>query len=218
MVQGGDDEGDIFAHIGFNKPFGFRQLRLAVGQVGGNDPIDETVAIGFFKGINTVGEEGKGAAREDAVGLALFQLFRQVDDAFAAGQHIVRDEDVFAFHAVTQVFMSDNGVAAVHDAGVITTLVEQTHIQPQNRGIEDVAVDGAFIRGDDHHVFLIDPQGLVPLEQGLEDLITGHDALKTGGGDGVLNPGIMRVKGDDVADTHVLQFLKGHGTVQTLTG
>ena len=34
MVQGGDDEGNILAHIRFNKPFGFGQLRLAVGQVG----------------------------------------------------------------------------------------------------------------------------------------------------------------------------------------
>ena len=86
MIQCGDDKRNIFAHIRFNKPLGLSQFRLAVGQVGRYHPVDETVAVCLFEGVQAIGEQGKCAACEDAVSLAFFQLFSQINDAFTAGQ------------------------------------------------------------------------------------------------------------------------------------
>ena len=52
--------------------------------------------------------------------------------------------------------MSHNGVASIHNAGVVPTLVEQSHIQPKYGRIEDVPVNGALVGADDHHVLFID--------------------------------------------------------------
>ena len=218
MVQGGDDEGDILAHIRFHEPFGFEQFRLPVGEVGGDHPVDETVPVSFLKGVDSVGEQGESTAGENPVGLPLFQLPGQVDNALSAGDHIVRHKDVLPLNVITQVLVGNDGVAAVDDAGIVAAFVEQAQVKAQDGGVENVAVDGAFIRGDDHHVLLVDPQGFIPLEERLEDLVTGHNAFKTGGGDGVLDPGIVGVEGDDIADPHILQFLQRHGAVQALTG
>ena len=59
--------------------------------------------------------------------------------------------------------MSHNGVASIHNAGVVPALVEQSHIQPKYGRIEDVPVNGALVGADDHHVLFINLQGLIPL-------------------------------------------------------
>ena len=114
--------------------------------------------------------------------------------------------------------MGYDWVAAVHDAGVVPPLVEQAQVQPEDGSVEDVPVDRAFVGGDDHHVLPVDAQGLVLLQQGLENLVAGHHAFKSGGRNRVLHPGVMRVERHDVADAHVFEFLQRHGAVQALAG
>ena len=65
-------------------------------------------------------------------------------------------------------------------------------------------------------MLFINPEGFVPLQQCLEDLIAGHDALKAGGGNGVLDAGIVGVEGQDVVNAHADQLLQSDGAVQGL--
>ena len=48
--------------------------------------------------------------------------------------------------------MSYDGVTTVDDPGVISSLVEHTHIQTENVGDVDGTSHTTFIRADDHHV------------------------------------------------------------------
>ena len=129
-------------------------------------------------------------------------------------EDIVGDEHVLALHIVAQVFMRDDGVAAVHHGGIVAALVEQAHVNAQHRAVEDVAVDGALVGADDHHMVAVDLQIALPAEQGLEDLIAGLYAVKADQGHGVLHTRVVRVEGDDVAHAHLLQLLQRQGAVQ----
>ena len=78
-------------------------------------------------------------------------------------------------------------------------------------------VHGAFIRADDHQVFLVNADIGIMGEQGLYKRICGHEVVKTNQRNGILHPGVMGVKGDDVFHSQGCQFLQGHGTVQGLS-
>ena len=59
--------------------------------------------------------------------------------------------------------MSNDRVSAVYDLGVITALIEHTHIQSQHICEVDGTAGTAFIRADDHHVVAVDLQVLFML-------------------------------------------------------
>ena len=64
VVQGGDDVGDILAHVRLDEPFRLGEFRFPVGQVGGDDPVDDPVPVGLLKIVQSVGEQGEGTAGE----------------------------------------------------------------------------------------------------------------------------------------------------------
>ena len=59
--------------------------------------------------------------------------------------------------------MSNDRVSAVYDLGVITALIEHTHIQSQHICEIDSTAGTAFIRADDHHVVTVDLKLLLVL-------------------------------------------------------
>ena len=48
--------------------------------------------------------------------------------------------------------MGNNGIASVYNAGIITPLVEHTHIKSQYVSHINSTSHTAFIRADDHHM------------------------------------------------------------------
>ena len=111
--------------------------------------------------------------------------------------------------------MGNDGVAAIHHAGVVAALIEHAQIAAQHTGEVHVAVHGALIRADHGKLALIKGEVRVLLQQALQHLIGGHCVIKAHQRHSVLHAGVMSIKSDDVAHTHGLQLLQGHSAVQT---
>ena len=109
------------------------------------------------------------------------------------------------------------GVGAVHDSGIVTALIEHTHIQAQDICHIDSAVHSALIGADDHGIVFVDLQCGNCAEQTLYKLVYRLYSLKAFQGDGILYPGIMGIKGDDVVNTHAHKLLERQCTVQGFT-
>ena len=112
--------------------------------------------------------------------------------------------------------MGNDGVAAVHHAGVVAALVEHTQVAAQHAGEVHITVHSALVRADHGELLLVEGQGGVLLQQALEHLIGGHGVIEAHQGHCVLHAGVVCVKGDDVAHAHGLQLLQGHSAVQAL--
>ena len=113
--------------------------------------------------------------------------------------------------------MRDDRVAPVHHAGVIAALIEHAQVDAHGRAVIDIAANRALVRGDDHHVVLVDLQVVIGRAHGLEHLIGRHDALKAVERDRVLHARVVRIEGDDVGDAHGDQLLKHQRAVHGLT-
>ena len=69
MVQGIDDSGQVFAHVGFQIPLPVKQFLGAVIHVGGDDIIQISLVVVLVKFLKAVGEETEGTAYNDLVSL-----------------------------------------------------------------------------------------------------------------------------------------------------
>ena len=113
--------------------------------------------------------------------------------------------------------MGQYGMLSVDDFGIIPALVEHTHIQVQHVGYIDSALHAALIGADDQHMLSVDPKIRHIAQQALDELIDRLDGIKAVQGDGVLNAGIVGVKGNDIIYAHPDQLLQGDGAVQGFT-
>ena len=218
VIQGGDDVGHVLAHVHFDKPGGLAHFVRQIGQVGAHHSRQLAAAVDLFKGLSAVGKEAEGGCNEDAARVTLLQIIQQAQHAVAAGNDVVGHDDVLTLHRIAHVFVGNDAVAAVHHLGIIPALVEHAHVQTQNGRIEDIPVDGALVGRDDHHVLFIKMQIIHPAAQSLQHLIGGHERFKARQRNGVLHPGIVRVKGDDVLHAQAGQFLQHQCAVHGFTG
>ena len=129
MVQSINDVSDVLTHIAVDVPFSLKQFRSLVDQVGGQYLIDDAVLISLGELVQTVGEETKSGEDEDLICLALLQSSGNFQHAFAGGDHIINDDHILALYAGAQELMSYDGVTTVDDTGVISSLIEHSHIQ-----------------------------------------------------------------------------------------
>lgn len=60
-----------------------------------------------------------------------FNSFGGIQHAFTGGDHVVDDDHGLSFHGASQEFVGHNGIPAVDDLGVVTSLIEHTHIHAQ---------------------------------------------------------------------------------------
>ena len=216
MVQRRNDVADVFAHVRLHEPFRLPKLRNPVRQVRRDHPVNQPFPVRLFIVFQPVREQRERASRENPVRLPLLQLPRQVDDALPAADHVVRHEDVLPLNAVAKVFVRDDRIPPVHNPRVVPPLVEQPHVQPQHRRVEDVPVDRSLVRRNDHHVLPVNLQRPVVPQQSLENLVARHNALESRVRYRVLNPRVVRVEGDNVAHPHRHKLLQRHRAVQAL--
>ena len=161
MVERRDDERHVFAHIRLAEPRAFEHLFGGIGQVRGEHVVDHALGIRLVKRLQAAGEERERRAREHALGLAPLEVIRQIEDGVAGSDDVVGHEHILALHAVAQILVRDDRVAAVDHAGVIAALVEHAHVHAHRGAVIDVAVERALVRGNDHHVMLVDAQIIV---------------------------------------------------------
>ena len=110
--------------------------------------------------------------------------------------------------------MGNDGVFAVDNGGVISSLVEHTHIHAEDVGEVNGASHSSLVRADDHQVFVVDPEIRNGLGQRFQELVGRHEGVEALKRDGVLDSGVVSVEGDDVGNAHPGQFLQSQGTVE----
>ena len=74
--------------------------------------------------------------------------------------------------------MGHNGILSIYDLGIISALVEHSHIHAKHVGKIHGPVHGAFIRADDHQMILVHSQIGHLAEQRLHELVKGIEAVK----------------------------------------
>ena len=178
MVQSIDDVSDVFAHITVYIIRFLKKFRCLVYKVGGQEVVEETFLISLVELVHTVGEKTKSSTDEDAAGFSLFQLGGNLDHAVSRGDHIVDDDHILALYVSTQELMSNDGVLAVYDAGVIAAFVEHTHIHAEYVGHVDGTAHAALIRADDHHGVFVNVKIRNSLEKTLDELVNRLYGLK----------------------------------------
>ena len=216
MVQRHHEVGSILGNIDIDVPVAGQQLRQTVGQVGAHHVVQRTIRHSLVELCQTAGEQREGGVGDDAASTALFQVAGNFQHALAGSDDVVRDEDSLALHGIAQILVGHDGVAAVHDAGIVTALVEHAQVAAQHTGEVHVAAHCAFVGADHDELLLVEADLRVLLQQALEDLIGRHRVVEAEQGHGVLDAGVVCVKGDDVLYAHGLQLLQGHSAVQAL--
>lgn len=158
MVHEVDDRSQEFTHIRFRIIRPGVYLRRLVGEICGDYPVEPAVFIRLVKGFQSVGEQAEGTADEDAFCIHFLQLTGGIKHAFTGGNHIIDDDNILAVNIVPQEFMSDNGILAVYDGGIIPAFIEHTGIDAENVAEVYGTIQRAFIRADDDGVLLINYQ------------------------------------------------------------
>ena len=113
--------------------------------------------------------------------------------------------------------MGQDGVPAVHDAGIVATFIEHAEVDTQRRGKVDGTVHAAFIGGDDDHVLFVEADVRGGPDEGLQHLIDRRNVFKAVQRDGVADTGVVGVEGEDGVDTVIDELLQHHGAVEGLT-
>ena len=155
VIQGVDDQGDVFAHIAVDIVRFTQQFRGLVDQVGGQDAVEGPFFVGFIELCHAVGEQTKGGTHEDFVGSPVFEELSYLEHAVTGGDHIVYDDHIFATNISSQEFMSNDRVSSVYNSRVVTAFVEHTHVYAKVVCQIDGTAHAAFIRADDHQMFFI---------------------------------------------------------------
>ena len=217
VVQSIDEVSDVFGHINFLIPWTVDQFLWTVVQVGGEDFGNVTSFVSFVEVLQTIAEQTEGGADEDSVCTGSFQFFTDIQNGVTGGDHIVNNDQIFACYVRTQEVMSNDWVTAVYDYGVVSAFVEHTQVNTENGGVVHAAPHTAFVRGDDHQFAQVEIRNIV--NQSFYELIGRLNAFKTAAQRNcVLYTSVMSVKGDDVFNTHVYQFLESQCAVQRFTG
>ena len=114
--------------------------------------------------------------------------------------------------------MSDDGVAAVHDGGVVAALVEHAHLGSDHGCEVHRAAHGALVGADEHQILAIHLNVGNVAQKRFDELVGRLHILKGFDRNGILNAGVVRIEGDDGFDAEVREFLQSYGAVQRLTG
>ena len=216
VVQGIDDVGDIFAHVAVDVPFPAQQLRCLIDQVRSQHPVDDSFFISPVEFVQAAGEQPEGGEDEYLVRPAVLQLRSHLQHAVPGGDHVIDDDHVLALHAGAQEFVGDDGIASVDYPCVVAPLIEHAHVQAQHIGTVDGPGHAALVGAYDHHVVSVYLQVPHMAQQPLDELIGRLHGLEAVEGDGVLDPGVMGVEGDDVVHAHLHQLLQRQRAVQGL--
>ena len=102
---------------------------LIVDEVGGKYLVDNSVLVVLVELFKSVYEETEGGEYEDTVSTALLHLCGNIEHGIARRDHIVNEDKVHTGNVLTEEFVSNDGVSAVDDGRIVTSLVEHTEIE-----------------------------------------------------------------------------------------
>ena len=134
VVQGINEQSNIFAHIAVYIIFFLQKLIRLVHQIGGEQSVEITSREGFVEFFHSICEESEGGAHEDLTCSFVLQKCGNFQHAVAGGDHVINNDHILARNIGSQKLMGNDRIAAVNDSGVITAFVEHTHIHAQYVG------------------------------------------------------------------------------------
>ena len=216
VVKGINDVGNVLAHTYFNVPGLVCKLGVVVDEVSGEDLINDAFLVSLIKALKTVCEKAEGSEVEYSLCAALLDLLCNVEERVARGDHIVNDDNVLAGEVLTEVFVCNDGVLAVFDTGIVTSLVEHTNVKSRNRGEEHTSAHSTLIGRDDDELFLIKGNVGNCLDKRLYHLVCRTVVIKANKRNCVLNAVVVRVKGDKILNAVELELAKHHSAVKGL--
>ena len=113
--------------------------------------------------------------------------------------------------------MSNDGISAVHDNGVVAALVEHSHVNAHYGSVEHVSLERALVRAYYHEVILVNNEVGEISEHRLEHLIRRHYVIKTHQRNCIAYSRVVSVNGDNVGNAHSLELLKRYCAIEGLT-
>ena len=217
VVEGIDYVSHVLAHINLGVPISCKKLGGSVNEVGGEYLVNYALLVGLVDIIKTVAEQTEGSKGEDTVSTLLLELSCYVDNRVTGGNHIVYDNNVLARYLTAEILVSNDGVLAVDDDGVVASLVEHTEVNAHNGGIVHTLAHSALVGRDNHSLVGVDVEVGILVEHRLDHLICRAHVLKAVKRNGVLNSGVVSVEGDKVGDAHSNELLECKRTVERLS-
>ena len=214
MIQSINDQSNVFAHIAVYIIRLLEKFIRLIYQIGGKETVKVSVFVCSVKTFQAIGEKPEGGAHKNLGSAPLFQQPCYFQHTVSGRDHIIDDDHIFAGYVRTQEFMGYNGIPAIYDGRVVPAFIEHTHIDPQHIGQIDGTAGTACIRADDHQTVAVDFQIRFCLKKPFDKLVSRLDCFKSMKRNGILHPGIMSVKCDDIIHAHMDQLLEGQGTVQ----
>ena len=134
MVDDVNDTCKIFAHICFDVVRLGQKLRQTVVEVGSNDFVNPAFFVVFIEFIKTICKQTVCGADEYTVCVAHYDQLCNIQHTFTGRNHIVDDDNIFAFYGITKEFVSNDWVFTVYNGRVVTTFVEHTHVYTEDVG------------------------------------------------------------------------------------
>ena len=117
VVQGINEQSNIFAHIAVYIIFFLQKLIRLVHQIGGEQSVEITSREGFVEFFHSICEESEGGAHEDLTCSFVLQKCGNFQHAVAGGDHVINNDHILARNIGSQKLMGNDRIAAVNDSG-----------------------------------------------------------------------------------------------------
>ena len=112
MIQRINDQCDIFAHIACDVIRFGEKLRCLINKVCSKKFIKDTVLVSFVKFFHSFGEETEGGTDKDLAGAAFLKKRCDLKDALTGRNHIIDQDDIFAFKLWSEELVSCDRMTA----------------------------------------------------------------------------------------------------------
>ena len=171
MIQCINDQCDIFAHIACDVIRFGKKLRCLINKVCSKKFIKDTVLVSFVKFFHSFGEETEGGADKDLAGATFFKKRCDLKDALTGRNHIIDQDDIFAFKLWSEELVSCDRMAAFDHFAVVKTAVVHTHVHAKNVCKIDGSAHASLVRADDHEMVIVNMKSFNIFEKGFDKLI-----------------------------------------------
>ena len=114
MIQGINDQCDVFAHITADVVWLLKKLRCLVNQVGSEEFVEVAFFVSIIEFIKTVCEESECRADVNLTCTLLFQERSDFQDCITGRDHIIDEDHILAFDLRSEEFICSDRMTAVY--------------------------------------------------------------------------------------------------------
>ena len=171
MIQCINDQSDIFTQIAADIVVSCEKLRILINKVCSKKFIKDTVLVSFVKFFHSFGEETESGTDKDLAGAAFLKKRCDLKDALTGRNHIIDQDDIFAFKLWSEELVSCDRMTAFDHFAVVKTAVVHTHVHTKDVGKIDGSAHASLVRADDHEMVIVNMKIFHIVEKGFYKLI-----------------------------------------------